>query len=115
MVQVITQCEACKRSPMRRCLSHTTLPFGKYGPQTYQPIDDEQGNIRWQYLPSTKQQTIHIPAKTFDEVPLSYLDWLSGQSYVNYGWLRERLTAYLTRPVIKRELDELFPDPDDDS
>jgi hypothetical protein len=89
---------------MRRCLSHTTLPFGKYGPQTFQPIEDDNDRVTWQYLTSIKGQTVHIPAKTFDEVPLSYLDWLSGQDYVNYGWLRERLTAYLSRPVIQREL-----------
>lgn len=41
----------------------------------------------------------------FDRIPLSYLDWLSGQPWMEYGWLREALTRYLTHPTIVRELD----------
>src|SRR5262245_25906601 len=49
--------------------------------------------------------------KAFDEVPLSYLDWLSGQDWL-YGTFRKRITAYILHPTIQRELEELFPDPD---
>jgi hypothetical protein len=51
---------------------------------------------------------------TFDALPLRYLDWLSGQDWL-YGEFRERLTRYLKNPAIQRELEDLFPDPDDDS
>src|SRR5262245_40749971 len=105
MTQSTIQCSRCKRAPMGRCLSHTTLPSGQYGPQTYARISDKQ----WAYRPAQKGEPIAIPAKTFDEVPLGYLDWLSGQSYVSYGWLRSRLTAYLTHPAIQRELEDIFP------
>ena len=71
--------------PYRPCLSHTVLPFGQYAGQT------------------------------FDDVPLGYLDWLSGQPWMSYGPLRKRLSLYLTHPCIQRELDELFPDYEDDS
>lgn len=47
--------------------------------------------------------------QTFDETPLEYLDWLSGQPWV-YGALRHRLTKYLQHPPIQRELERLFPD-----
>ncbi len=45
----------------------------------------------------------------FEDIPLRYLDWLSGQPWV-YGELRQRLTAYLTQDVIQRELDAEFRD-----
>src|SRR5262249_46243647 len=45
----------------------------------------------------------------FDEIPLEYLDWLSGQKWV-YGMLRNRLTLYLNYPPVQLELDKLFPD-----
>lgn len=65
-------------------LSFTRMPFGKY-------LDEP-----------------------FDAIPLSYLDWLSGQDWL-YGDLRKRLTRYLNKPCIQQELEALFPDPDDDS
>lgn len=48
---------------------------------------------------------------TFDQIPLSYLDWLSGQDWL-WGELRHRLTLYINRPVIWRILEEQFQDPD---
>jgi len=76
----------CNRCTSKRlCLSHTVMPIGQYAD------------------------------KTFDEIPLGYLDWLSGQDWLSYGTLRKRLTAYLTHPCIQRELDELFPEEWDDS
>src|SRR4051812_5741237 len=44
----------------------------------------------------------HLKGLTFEEVPLGYLDWLSGQSWL-YGAFRTRLTMYLTYGT-KREL-----------
>lgn len=114
MATLTKACEACQRSPMKRCLSHTTLPFGQYGPSLFGRL-----NGKWGRYPARtaglEEPTSPKPGQTFDEVPLGYLDWLSGQSYVNYGWLRDRLTQYLTRPVIVRELEEIFPDVEDDS
>lgn len=49
----------------------------------------------------------------FDQIPLSYLDWLSGQPWMEYGWLREALTRYLTHPTILRELDAEFRSTDE--
>src|SRR4051794_16217888 len=77
---------------------------------------------------------ISLKGLTFDEVPLRYLDWLSGDPLLGterirvngkwitrerrmqtYGQLRRRLSLYLSKPAIQHELDELFPDQDDDS
>ncbi len=66
-------------------LSSTRLPFGKY-----------QG-------------------LTFDDAPLSYLDWLSGQPWCDYGEFRTKLSKYLLHPVIQKELDETFPDRETES
>lgn len=70
--------------PAVRPLSFTVMPFGQH-----------QG-------------------KVFDQIPVGYLDWLSGQNWL-YGELRKRLTLYLTRPSIQQLLDELFPEEWDDS
>jgi hypothetical protein len=64
--------------------------------------------------------------KTFDEIPLQYLDWLSGfevtervlwpdgyrtsTHYLAYGFVRRALTKYLTMPAIEAELRQLFPE-----
>lgn len=52
--------------------------------------------------------------EVFDTVPLGYLDWLIGQDWL-YGEFKKRLLLYINRPAIQRELEELFPDPEDDS
>ncbi len=111
-------CTHC--TPKVRCLSHTQIPFdGTVWMDTSEPefrtlqpfiIRTKNGAVRdphGRYLVSLK-------GRTFDEVPLRYLDWLSGQKWV-YGPFRRRLTLYLTKPCIKRELEALFPDPEDDS
>jgi hypothetical protein len=51
--------------------------------------------------------------QTFDQVPLGYLDWLAGQSWLwENSQFVKRLYRYLKRPCIQRELDVLFPDKD---
>lgn len=60
------------------------------------------------------QNLIDIKGLTFDEVPLGYLDWLSGQPWL-YGPFAHRLSLYLSHPAIQKELEALFPDPEDDS
>lgn len=57
------------------------------------------------------QDRINARGFTLDEMPLDYLDWLSGQQWV-YGYLRNALTSYLESPEIARELEEKFPIPD---
>ena len=47
--------------------------------------------------------------KYFDSIPLEYLDWLVGQDWI-YGELEKRLVRYLKHPVIRREIELLFPD-----
>ena len=142
MVNSTIQCQACQRSPMKRCLSHTTLPFGQYGPLTFKK---HRKTSKWGYWPTTKGEDVHRRPHKLDEVPLSYLDWLAGggefigedeipckdsrspngkgKLRIEFngsiplfeGWFKQRLFAYLTRPVIQRELEALFQDPDDDS
>jgi uncharacterized protein (DUF3820 family) len=41
--------------------------------------------------------------KTFDEVPLTYLDWLVGQNLREP--LKSKLEEYLAHPLIARELE----------
>jgi len=40
----------------------------------------------------------------FEEIPLSYLDWMLGQDIRDP--LRRQLTEYLSKPTIQRLLDE---------
>lgn len=42
--------------------------------------------------------------KPLDQVPLTYLDWLVGQEWVNDETLHT-VTGYLLEPAIRRELD----------
>src|SRR6516162_2779136 len=114
-VKVMQKPIACSRCRQGRpCLSHTRIPFAatcwvaedellgladrRMRNSTGRLIRDQYGR----YLVSLKNAT-------FDECPLRYLDWLSGQGWL-YGTFRTRLTAYLTHPCIERELETLFPD-----
>lgn len=90
------QCHKCK--PGKPCLCHTILPFGLYAGCTFQQLEELD----------------YIDERGFRQTGLGYLDWLSGQAYI-YGDFRKRLIAFLSYPSIARQLDELFPDPDDDS
>jgi hypothetical protein len=73
--------------------------FIKLGPDR-RPETDSAG--RW---------LVAVGGCRFDEIPLRYLDWLSGQPWV-YGELRQRLTAYLMQDLIQRELADQFRDPE---
>jgi len=57
----------------------------------------------------------NLKGLSFDETPLGYLDWLAGQEWIRPGIFKDRLFAYLKHPCIQKELEDLFPDPDDDS
>lgn len=43
--------------------------------------------------------------RTFDDVPLPYLDWLNGQEWLRDP-LKSKVSAYLNHPLIDRELDK---------
>jgi uncharacterized protein (DUF3820 family) len=67
-------------------ISQTVVPFGKYrGRKFIEAIDDDEF--------------------------MKYLDWLSNADYL-YDPFKTRLRLFLTRPVIARIVDRLFPDPD---
>ena len=122
-------CSKCRQG--RPCLSHTRIPFN--GRLTVSPLDPHLAKYRYRIEKNIHGRQVRafgpdgeptyrkvlIQGMTLDEVSqfengLSYLDWLSGQPWV-YGEFRTRLTAYLNHPCIKRELEEQFPDPDDNS
>lgn len=64
-------------------LSKQKMPFGKYGPN----------------------RATGEPAKTFDQVPLTYLDWLVGQEGL-YPDFRLKLETYLKHPTIAKALEK---------
>ena len=65
---------------LRRCLSHTVIGFGQYR------------------------------FRTFDEVPLAYLDWLSHQDWLDLNTVfATRLLAYIAHEPIARMIEDLFP------
>ena len=62
-------------------------------------------------LSETKLTFGQYKDKTFDEIPLKYLDWLSGEfDEIQDVELRERLTQYLTHPTIAKELEDELSD-----
>jgi hypothetical protein len=112
------KCTRCK--PHRPCLSHSFLPFGQIWLELNHPllrkyperrIRDQDGFHR----DDSGRYLFSLKGLSFDECPLGWLDWLAGQDWLYEGEFRRRLFAYLRHPCIARELDDMFPDPDDDS
>jgi hypothetical protein len=71
--------------------------FLKLGPDR-RPIEDEHG-----------RRLVAVGGCRFEDIPLRYLDWLSGQPWV-YGELRQRLTRYLRQDHIQRQAADEFRD-----
>lgn len=61
-------------------------------------------------LSKTVMQFGKYKGKTFDEVPLSYLDWMSGECDLRDPEFRRALTEYLNHPTIAGELERELED-----
>jgi hypothetical protein len=119
MTQRITACSRCKQN--RPCLSHSFLPFGQCWLEMDSPLLKAYPERRIRELngsfkrDDTGRYFFNLKGLSFDETPLGYLDWLAGQEWIRPGIFKDRLFAYLRHPVIQKELEDMFPDPDDDS
>src|SRR4051794_1658146 len=112
-------------------LSLTKMPFGSVWIRHNDPLaikypwklDRINGKLRKHpFREMCDHVLISLKGLTFDEVPLRYLDWLSGDPLLGterirvngkwitrerrmetYGQLRRRLSLYLSKPAIQHE------------
>ncbi len=103
------------------CLSHSFLPFGQVWLELDHPLLRKYPERRIKHPTGRLKQDdagryfFSLKGLSSGECPLGWLDWLAGQPWLYEGEFRKRLFAYLRHDCIQRELDDLFPDPDDDS
>lgn len=112
-------CSRCK--PKVPCLSHSFLPFGSAWLESDDSLLQKyperriRNSDRSFKMDESGRYFFNLKGLSFDECPLGYLDWLGGQPWLRTGIFKTRLFKYLRHDCIQRELENLFPDPEDDS
>jgi hypothetical protein len=112
LVQTVLRTPEASRQSLRITRDGTALILASLKPK---PIQPARPFNKWDaILPFGRYKG--MPLSQIAGLPngLSYLDWLSGTPEP-YGYLRKALTRFLLQDNTQKALDELFPDPEDDS